>query len=206
MNARSIPRTAVDTSLRLIRLPLDAAIGWLPGNGTGAQPTARLAVERADAAARAFAATILGDPVLRDDAQQRRMAVKEREQAQTLRGEAERKTEQADDRLQERHDQVARQRAQAELRANSRRDEAERERREKTRRAEQIERNRLTASKKAANRADEAVSERVPQARLETLDAKTDALRKREEALAAKDEARRLREAASRTKAERKAK
>ncbi len=58
----------------------------------------------------------------------RRAALKERERGQALRGEAEMKTEQADARLQERHDQVARQRAQAELRAKSRRDDAERER------------------------------------------------------------------------------
>ena len=64
----------------------------------------------------------------------------------------------------------------------------------------------MTASRKAANRADDAVSERAPQARLETLDARSAALRKKEEALAARDEARRLREAANRTKAERKAK
>ena len=206
MNARRIPGTAVENSLRLVRVPLDAAVGWLPGNGTGAQPTARLALDRADAAVRAFAGTILGDSVLSEDAQMRRAALKERERGQALRGEAETKTEQADARLQERHDQVARQRAQAELRAKSKRDEAERERSEKTRRAEQIERKRLTASKKAANRADDAVSERAPEARLETLDAKSAALRKKEEALAARDEARRLREAAGRTKAERKAK
>ena len=106
--------------------------------------------------------------------------------AQALRGDAETKTEQADARLEQRYDQIARQRAQAELRAKSKRDEAERERSEKTRRAEQIERERVTASEKAANRADNAVSERAPQARLETLDAKSDALRKREEALAAR--------------------
>ena len=206
MNARRIPGTAVENSLRLVRMPLDAAVGWLPGNGTGAQPTARLALDRADAAVRAFAGTILGDSVLSEDAQMRRAALKEREQGQALRGKAEAKTEQADTRLEQRYDQIARQRAQAELRANSKRDEAERERRQKTRRAEEIERQRLTASRKAANRADDAVSERAPRARLETLDAKSAALRKKEEALAARDEARRLREAVSRTKAERKAK
>ena len=206
MNARRIPGTAVDNSLRLVRVPLDAAVGWLPGNGTGARPTARLALDRADAAVRAFAGAILGDSVLSEDAQMRRAALNEREQGQALRGDAETKTEQADARLEQRYDQIARQRAQAELRAKSKRDEAERERSEKTRRAEQIERERLTASEKAANRADDAVSERAPQARLETLDAKSAALRKKEEALAARDEARRLREAAGRTKAERKAK
>jgi hypothetical protein len=206
MNARRIPGTAVANSLRLVRAPLDAAVGWLPGNGTGAQPTARLALDRADAAVRAFAGTILGDSVLSEDAQMRRAALKEREQGQALRGKAEAKTEQADTRLEQRYDQIARQRVQAELRANSKRDEAERERSQKTRRAEEIERKRLTASRKAADRADDAVSERAPQARLETLDARSAALRKKEEALAARDEARRLREAANRTKAERKAK
>ena len=205
MTVRRISGTAVESSLRLVRLPLDAAIGRLPGNGTGARPTARLALDRADAAVRAFAARILGDSVLREDAQMRRVALKAREQGQALRGEAEQKTEEADARLQERQDQVARQRAQAELRAKRRRDEAGRKRKEKTRRAEQIERKRLAASSAAAERADQAVSERAPRARLETLDAKTGALRKQEEALAANDEARRLRKAASRAKAERKA-
>jgi hypothetical protein len=205
MNARRIPGTAVESSLRLVRMPLDAAIGRLPGNGTGARPTARLALDRADAAVRAFAGTILRDSVLSEDAQMRRAALTERERGQALRGEAGKKTEQADARLQERHDQVARQRAQTELRANRRREGADRERAEKTRRAAELEGKRVAASNHAAGRADEAVSARAPKARLEALDARTDALRKKEEALAATDEARRLREAASRAKAERKA-
>lgn len=206
MNARSISRTAVEGSLRLVRLPLDAAIGRLPGNGTGPRPTATLALDRADATLRAFAGTILGDSVLREDAHMRRAALKERERAQALRGEAQEKTEEADARLQERQDQAARQRAQAELRAKSRRDVADGERREKTRRAGQLERKRLEASDNAAGRADEAVNQRAPKERLETLDARSDALRKKEAALTANDEARRLSEAASRAKAARKAK
>ncbi len=164
MNARSISRTAVEGSLRLVRLPLDAAIGRLPGNGTGPRPTATLALDRADATLRAFAGTILGDSVLREDAHMRRAALKERERAQALRGEAQEKTEEADARLQERQDQAARQRAQAELRAKSRRDVADGERREKTRRAGQLERKRLEASDNAAGRADEAVNQRAPKA------------------------------------------
>jgi hypothetical protein len=206
MNARRIPGTAVENSLRLVRVPLDAAIGRLPGNGTGARPGARLALDRADAAVRALAGTILGDSVLSEDARMRRAAVKERERGQALRDEAEKKSEQADALIQERHDQVARQRAQAELRAKMRREGADREREEKTRRAAELERKRVAASTQAAGRADEAVSARASKARLETLDARTDALRKKEQALAAADEARRLREAANRTKAQRKAK
>jgi hypothetical protein len=204
MNVRSIPRTAVENSLRLVRVPLDAAIGWLPGNGTGARPTAMLALDRTDATLRAFAGTILGDSVLREDAQRRHAALKQREHAQELRGEAEEKTDQADALLEERHDRVVRQRAQAELRAKSRRENADRQRDERRRRAGETASKREAASNKAAARADQAVNERAPKSRLKALDAKADALRKKEEALSARDEARRLREAASRTKAERK--
>jgi hypothetical protein len=206
MNARRIAGTAVENSLRLVRVPLDAAIGRLPGNGIGARPTARLALDRADAAVRALAGMILSDSILSEDAQMRRDALNERERGQALRGDAEKKIERADARLQERHDQVARQRAQAELRAKTRRESADRAHEAKTRRAAELERKRVAASNRTASRADEAISERAPKARLEALDARTDALRKKEQALAATDEARRLREAANRTKAGRKAK
>ncbi len=206
MTVRSISRTALEISLTLVRLPLDAVIGRLPGNGTGAQPAARLALDRADATLRAVAGTMLGDPVLREHAQTRRAALKERERAHALRGEAQEKTQEADARLQERQDQVARQRAQAELRAKSRRDAADRQRRAKTRRAGELERTRLAASDNATGRADEAVNQRAPRATLETLDAKSDALRRKEAALAASDEANRLREAAGRAKTARRAK
>jgi len=204
MNARTIPRAAVESSLKLVRIPLDAAIGWLPGNGTGARPTARLALDRTDATVRAFAGTILSDSVLREDAEQRRGALKQRERAQELRGEAQNMTEQADARLEDGLDQVARQRAHAERRAKTRLEEADRAREERSRRADETERQRLAASSNAAARADEVVSERAPKMRLETLDAKTDALRKKQQALTAKDEARRLRKAADRAKAARK--
>jgi hypothetical protein len=36
MNVRAMPRTAVESYLRLIRLPVDAAIRLLSGNGAGA--------------------------------------------------------------------------------------------------------------------------------------------------------------------------
>ena len=71
MNARAVPRTAVQSYLKLVRLPLDGAISFLPGNGTGARPAARLALDRADATLRAVIATILRDPVIREEAQPR---------------------------------------------------------------------------------------------------------------------------------------
>src|SRR5436189_6181141 len=99
MNPRSIPRTAVRGYLGLARLPLDAAIRLLPGNGSGRGSAADLALDRADASIRAIVATILGDPVLRRDAQRRRVAADERQRALRLRAEAQRKSEQANSHL-----------------------------------------------------------------------------------------------------------
>jgi hypothetical protein len=203
--ARAIPRAAIDSYLRLARLPLDTAIGLLPGNDTGAAPNATLALDRADATARALFGLLLGDPLLREDAQKRRAAANERERAIRLRVEAQRKTEQADSRLEQRHDEAARRRRSADQRANAQRAAAERKRDEQTRRAGESARKRRDASRRTAARGEQAVDERAPRARLETLVAKSNALREKEKALTGRDEARRLREAASRTKAERKA-
>ena len=52
MNARAIPRAAVTSSIRLARLPFDVAARALPGGGSNA----RLAVDRAEAAAEQAAA------------------------------------------------------------------------------------------------------------------------------------------------------
>lgn len=204
MNARAIPRAAIGGYLRLVRLPFDAAIGLLPGNGAGAAPSARLALDRADASVRAIAATVLNDSVLREDARRRRAAAEERDLALRLRSKAQQKVESADSRLEERRDQTDRVREQAEQRAHARREEAEREREKKVHRAAGAERDRLAASRRAAARAEQAVTERAPKARLDAVKTKADALREKEKALTARDEARRLREAAGRAKAERK--
>ncbi len=204
MNVSDIPGATVDSYLKLIRLPLDAAIQRLPGNGTGAAPTARWFVDRADASLRALLANLFGDSLLREDAEQRQAAADERKRALRLRGAAERKREEADSRLDQREAQASRQREQANRRASTRREQAAKVREQKTRRAVQAEDKRLDASRKAEVRGDQAIDERAPKARLDTLDAKADALRKKEQAITAADEARRLREAAGRTKAERK--
>ena len=55
MDLRVIPRTAIDRYLRVVRLPLDGVIELFRGNGTGAQPAAKLALDRADARLRGLA-------------------------------------------------------------------------------------------------------------------------------------------------------
>jgi dTMP kinase len=204
VNSRTLPRAAVDSTLKLVRLPIDSAIRLLPGNGTGARPTATLVVDRADAAIRAVLASVLGDPILRESAQRQRAAAQKREQALRLRETANRKTEEADARLQQQHEEAERRRQQAKQRAKAQREQTARKRQEKERDAAQAERKRLAANDRAAAQTAEAANRHAAKERLKTLDVKADALDEKERAQTANDEAIRLRKAASRTKAERK--
>jgi len=207
VNVGALRRFAVDSALRLVRLPLDTMIGLLPSDGESAaapRATAKLALDRADGTVRAILGNILGDPVLREDAQNRYAAADERERALRLRGEAEWMSEAADERLDQRHEQSERERKQAQQRAKAQREETDRKRREKTDRAAEVDRERLAASNEAAVRAREEVSDKASEERLEALESKAAALAQQEQALTARDEARRLRDAASRAKAERK--
>ncbi len=61
MNVGEAPRVVVDKCLRLVRLPMDFAVGLLPGDGNGVRTMARLAVDRADATLRGVASALLGD-------------------------------------------------------------------------------------------------------------------------------------------------
>lgn len=205
MNARAIPRTAVNGYLRLVRTPLDTAIGLLPGNGKGAKPTAQLAVDRADATVRAVAGALLRDPVLREQGEQRRQAAHERERGIRLHDRAEQTGEQADARLQEREDRAEQERRRARETANTRRRQAETRAQKETQQAAKAESRRRQAAREAAGQREQAIEERAQRDELETVEAKSDALRAREQELAARDEARRLAEVAGRVKAERKA-
>src|SRR5947209_9468480 len=150
MNVQVIPRTALKGYLRLVRTPVDAAIGLLPGNGNGAKPTAELAVDRADAAVRSVAGTLLRDPALREDGERRRQAARERERGLRLRSQAEETAQQADARLQEREEQARKQRQRARQTASARRRQAESQAHQEKQRAAKTEMRRREASRKVA--------------------------------------------------------
>lgn len=204
MNLRTIPRTAIDGYLKLVRLPLDTAVALLPGNGTGPGAAAGLALDRADAMVRAMAGMALGDTVLTDDAARRSVAADERQRALRLRTEAERKSQGAKEHAAERHDEAERRRRQAREKADEERRRARRTAEQKKKRAAKQEQSRRQSSRKAAARTQAAVEKKGRNARLEALDAEADALREKDEALTASDEARRLRQTASKAKAQRK--
>ena len=162
MSVRDISRTAIGSYLRLVRIPVDAVIDRLPGNGTGPAPAARLVADRAEASVRAALASLLGDPELRQDAQQRASAADKREQAMRLREQADRTTEEADDRLAEREAQAERRRQRARQRTRTQREQAEQQRQESTKRAVAAERKRLDASRTATAQTEQAVQSARP--------------------------------------------
>src|SRR4051795_3006707 len=102
----SVTNKAVDGYLKLVRIPLDSAVGLLPGNGDGRGPAAGLALDRADATVRAIVGTILRDADLLRDAEGRRTAADECEKALRLRTEAQRKSQEADAKLEHREERA----------------------------------------------------------------------------------------------------
>ena len=84
MALKNIPRTVVGGSIKVARVPVDAALK-LAGRGKEGE----VVVDRAEAAARDVAGTALGDEELRRDAAQRREAADTREEAIELREAAE---------------------------------------------------------------------------------------------------------------------
>jgi hypothetical protein len=204
MNVRMIPRSAVAGYLKLVRTPLDAATRLLPGDRTGAGPSARLAVDRLDATARTVAGAVLRDPALREDARTRRAAAQERSRAMKLRGHAAATTEQADERVEQRHEQARSRRQQADARAGNRRREAAEEKQRKQERAATTEGQRLENSREVQEKVAEKIDRDAPQERLGALETKVEADAEAQAALTEQEEASRLGDAAARIKAERK--
>jgi fused signal recognition particle receptor len=202
MTLLTIPRAAVGGSLKLVRLPLDSALS-LAGSNPSAT-TARLALDRLEAAVRGLAGAALGDDVLREDARRRGEAAAERERALRLRVEADRRSERADDRVAEQQEAADRRRAAAAEAAQAKQAQARQRSDSRKKQAAQAAQRRKQTAEKSAARTQAAVDEQAKRDRLEALDTKTEALDEKEVALTAADEARRLRDAATRAKAERK--
>ena len=98
MDVLAIPRTAVDTSLRVLRLPLDTTMAVFDREG-GRRSAMTLVLDHADAALRGFAGRVLHDERLREDGRARSIAVDERRRALELRTEADSRREEADQEL-----------------------------------------------------------------------------------------------------------
>jgi len=199
---RTISRTTIGGYINLVRFPFDWGVRLL-GNGHWAS-RAELALDRFDAAVREVAGRALRDEELLEDGARLRAATSERERAQFLHEEAERRSRQADGRIADRERQAKRQRREAARRSEDRKKRADRQRQTTSRRLTEAEAQRKAAAKKAAAETKGALNHRAKEGRLEQLNEEARALAKRERALVAKQEAQRLRRAASKTKAARK--
>lgn len=204
MNLRTIPRAAVGGSLKLTRLPLQAATRLLPGQQRGLGSGARLAVDQADASARSLAGSLLGDAQMREEAQARRAAVRERRRALDLRRRAAQSTAQADEQVQERSEQARTRRRQADAQAGERRRGAQREKQRTKQAAASTERRRVKSSREVEEKVDKKIEQDAPKERLEALESLGKAQEQRDQALTERDEAERLGEAAAALKAGRK--
>lgn len=198
MSLRSIPRTFLDSYLKVVKWPVDRAGSRLGGE------KAEIAIDRADATVRATAATVIGDGELREDAQRRFTAADERERALKLRLEAELRAERADDKLQERKQSAAQQKQAAAKRAADAKQRAEKAKQAKKKNLEEVEARRLQSNDAATAKKEEAIEAKERRQRLEALNEEAEALEKREEALVTKDEAQRLGKAAAAVKEARK--
>jgi len=200
MALRTAARVGVDASVRAARLPFDLGTRLVGGP----ESSLALAVDRADARARALAGFVLADADLQDDAARRHAATDERVRALRLREQAERTSEAAEERVAEKEQVAARRRAGAASSANRQKARAEEWRKSREGEAANAARRRRRDTERAKAAKQETVKARADEARLDALEEKAEALEQEEEALIARDEARRLARAAETAKEQRK--
>jgi hypothetical protein len=204
MSLRTISRSAVGGYVKLLRLPLDAAVGARTRNGRADHSDGTIRLDRLEATLRGIAGRTLRDEELVRDANRRRLAADERERAGRLRVEAQTRSEHADQQLSSKEQKADQRRRQAARHTADRKQRAEQRRQAETRRIADLQSRRRAANEQATARKEEAIEDRVKRTRLQQLEEEADALAKKQDALTAKNEAQRLRSAASETKAVRK--
>ena len=200
MALRTASRLGVTASVRAARLPFDVGTRFVGGPDS----SLALAVDRADARARAIAGFVLGDAELRDDAARRHAATDERVRALRLREQAEDVADRAEEQLAEKEKAAVRRRADAAAAAQRRKEEAEERRQAREAESAQAAERRRRATESAKATAQQTARERAEAARLDALEEKAEALEQEEEALIASDEAKRLARAAETAKESRK--
>ena len=205
MNVQTVPRTALDSYLKLLRVPTNLVLKALsPRNRNGETTGAELAVDRAEAAVRDAVGRAFNDPELQADARRRRTAADERERALKLRAAAEHQSEQADETLGARQEAAEARRQAAADRERKQKQRSEARGAAESRQLAQAEERKRAAVRAQANQAEKTIEDQARKDRLEQLDAEARTLQEEEEALTARNEAQRLRRAAAETKTQRK--
>ena len=194
-----IPRVVVGTYVKVARIPIDTALK-LKGRDRS------LAVDAAEAAVKAKAASVTGDEQLEAEAWAKRIATDERRKAQTLREAATQATAKAEQDAEQAAARVRREKKEADERVAERKRKADEKRKRDKAAAAKAERDRKAAATKAEAERKAALGQSEKRERLVQLDREAKALTEKEEALTAADEAQRLKDAAAAAKASRKAK
>lgn len=194
----TVPRLVVETTLKVVRLPIDSVLK-LAGRDRS------LAADATEAAVKDAVATVTGDDRLKADAAAQRVATDERRKAETLRDAATQATAKAEADLADDQAAAERERKAAEKRAAERKRKAEEKRKTDKAAAAKAERARKASAAKAAAAEKERLADKERRERLAQLDREAGALGEKEEALTAADEAQRLKDAAAAAKEKRKA-
>jgi hypothetical protein len=203
MSRRTLTAATVDRYLRIVRWPADLVTALLPGTETGPGPIARVLVERVDASVRGTLAALLGDDSLRADAAHRDAAANERERALDLRREANRRKEQTEAELRERHKDAGRARERASTKAAQRRRAASTSQQRRVANATRAQRERAKVSEAQRAVVEQRIEQQEAAAEQPAVHERANAVRDAELAVQERDEAQRLGEAAARLKEQR---
>jgi colicin import membrane protein len=185
-----------------MRIPIDTAVALIDREGKGA--ALRLSVDRVDTAARRVAGRVLHDEQLKNDAEQREIAIEQRARALQLRSEAELRREWAADEFEDEMDDAKKQRAAAKKRAKKEHEKIAEEERTERERVAATTRTRKAANNKVSDLIESQIDDRSQKTRLAQLEKEAEVLDARDESLVAESEAQRLERKASEVKAERK--
>jgi hypothetical protein len=176
------PRIAVDTSLRLVRLPLTVA-GQLSGQGANEQWPPALAFEGFEASVETVVGSILRDEALVEKGRIRQAKVAELRKAAYLQTVAEQQRENATQTLQERREKAAADRQEAERKAQQRDRELEQQAQRKQKAAQEKAERKASAARKAKAARDEAITKQERSAKAAALAEEAKALDLTEQAI-----------------------
>ncbi len=204
---QELPRNAVNTYLKVARLPLTAAERVLrPELAEDTSWPPAIAFEDFEARVKELAATVLRDDVLRQDATLQRARVTQLRRAVELEVQAEAARTKADQELEERRAEVAEERNEAKAREEANHARLERERQEAEQRAEAKAAEKQRKAEEVAEAERDRIERQEREATAKRLEAEREALDEKRTALTSKDEAVRLEKAADEAKQRRKAK
>ncbi|MBI2708533.1 MAG: hypothetical protein HYX34_02400 [Actinobacteria bacterium] len=199
------PRAAIDTYWNILRLPV-ALAGRVTGHAGDDDPWApRLAFDSLEASAKSFAAGLLGDDALRDEAERLRARVSLLRHAAELDTKARRKEAEADDQLARRRRDARETSEAADERAQEAAQRLEKEEEQRKQQARSTAASRKRTARQAAARREDAIDGTAREAELRRLREEREALEEKQRAATAKGEALRLDEAAKTVRRRRRA-